>query len=189
MPRECCEAQARLPERASWCCQGRRMLFISTSCHVLQSAIRSKEDLQLRHRLQVRRQSNPEDDTGDNTHYPPVPGEGPIRKATYSFRCGCCISRHQDHSQTQQIQIVAIIATAMRAANVADFYLTKYQWKAQEILAMRAANVTDFYLTMYQSKAKNYLSGLHVLPTKLTNPKEDMSAEKEESTRRREGVS
>ena len=79
-----------------------------------------------------------EDDTRykklDNVHHSPDLDKESITKAASSFMCGCCISRNQDHTQIQQLQIMVTIATAMRAANVADFYMTKYQSKAQEML-------------------------------------------------------
>ena len=70
----------------------------------------------------------------DNVYYSPDLDKESIRKAASSFMCGCRISRKQDHTQIQQLQIMVTIATAMRAANVADFYMTKYQSKAQEML-------------------------------------------------------
>ena len=48
---------------------------------------------------------------------------------TSSFLCGCGALKRS----TGKL-IMTTLATAMRAANVADFYMTKYQSKAQEAL-------------------------------------------------------
>ena len=60
--------------------------------------------------------------------------EGPITKMASSLLCGCGLMNRQGKIQTQQAMIMITLATAMRAANVADFYMTKYQSKAQEML-------------------------------------------------------
>ena len=53
---------------------------------------------------------------------------------TASFLSGCGAFKTRTSNQCQQLLIMTTIATAMRAANVADFYMTKYQSKAQEAL-------------------------------------------------------
>ena len=57
-----------------------------------------------------------------------------MNKAAALFLCGCGLSRLQSRNRALQLIIIATLATAMRAANVADFYMTKYQSKAQEML-------------------------------------------------------
>ena len=53
---------------------------------------------------------------------------------TASFLYGCGVVKTRTSNQCQQLLIMTTIATAMRAANVADFYMTKYLSKAQEAL-------------------------------------------------------
>lgn len=55
-------------------------------------------------------------------------------KAAALLLCGCGLSLLQSRNRGLQLTIIATLATAMRAANVADFYMTKYQSKAQEML-------------------------------------------------------
>ena len=55
---------------------------------------------------------------------------------TASFLYGCGVSKTDTNNQCQQLLILATLATAMRAANVADFYMTKYLSKAQEALGL-----------------------------------------------------
>ena len=58
-----------------------------------------------------------------------------VGKAAALFLCGCGLSpQAQSRNKAVQLTIIATLATAMRAANVADFYMTKYQSKAQEML-------------------------------------------------------
>ena len=45
---------------------------------------------------------------------------------TASFLSGCGAFKTRTNNQCQQLLIMTTIATAMRAANVADFYMTKY---------------------------------------------------------------
>ena len=73
----------------------------------------------------------------DNAHDSPLFDGGSIKKIASTLLCGCGISKQKqkpEQNQVQQFMIIATIATAMRAANVADFYMTKYQSKAQEML-------------------------------------------------------
>ena len=53
---------------------------------------------------------------------------------TACFLYGCGVCKTGTGNQCQQFLIMTTLATAMRAANVADFYMTKYQSKAQEAL-------------------------------------------------------
>ena len=53
---------------------------------------------------------------------------------TVTFLYGCGGPKTRTSNQCQQLLIMRTIATAMRAANVADFYMTKYLSKAQEAL-------------------------------------------------------
>ena len=53
---------------------------------------------------------------------------------TASFLYGCGVFKTGTANQGQQLLIMTTLATAMRAANVADFYMTKYLSKAQEAL-------------------------------------------------------
>ena len=53
---------------------------------------------------------------------------------TSCFLYGCGVCKTGTGNQCQQFLIMTTLATAMRAANVADFYMTKYQSKAQEAL-------------------------------------------------------
>ena len=53
---------------------------------------------------------------------------------TASFLYGCGVAKTRTGNQCQQLLIMATLATAMRAANVADYYMTKYLSKAQEAL-------------------------------------------------------
>ena len=52
------------------------------------------------------------------------------RDYTAKLLYGCGIHKYN----AQQIRILIIVATAMRASNVANFYITKYLSKAQEAL-------------------------------------------------------
>ena len=52
------------------------------------------------------------------------------RDYTAKLLYGCGVHKYN----AQQIRILTIVATAMRASNVADFYMTKYLSKAQEAL-------------------------------------------------------
>ena len=52
------------------------------------------------------------------------------RDYTAKLLYGCGIHKYS----AQQIRILTVVATAMRASNVADFYMTKYLSKAQETL-------------------------------------------------------
>ena len=57
-----------------------------------------------------------------------------VQNLTASFLYGCGVSKTSTGNQSQQLLIMTTLATAMRAANVADFYMTKYLSKAQEAL-------------------------------------------------------
>ena len=57
-----------------------------------------------------------------------------VQKFTASFFYGCGVLQTGSGNQCQQLLILTTLATAMRAANVADFYMTKYLSKAQEAL-------------------------------------------------------
>ena len=47
---------------------------------------------------------------------------------------GWGLTRRQSRNRKMQWTILATLATAMRAAHVADFYVTKYYSKAREML-------------------------------------------------------
>ena len=49
---------------------------------------------------------------------------------TASFLYGCGVSKIGTGNRFQQVLIMTTLATAMRAANIADFYMTKYLSKA-----------------------------------------------------------
>ena len=53
---------------------------------------------------------------------------------TAFFLYGCGVVKTRTNNQCQRLLIMITLATAMRAANVADFYMTKYLSKAQEAL-------------------------------------------------------
>ena len=57
-----------------------------------------------------------------------------VQNFTASFLYGCGVLKTSTGNQCQQLLIMTTLATAMRAANVADFYMTKYLSKAQEAL-------------------------------------------------------
>ena len=57
-----------------------------------------------------------------------------FQNSTASFLYGCGVFKTGTGNQGQQLLIMTTLATAMRAANVADFYMTKYLSKAQEAL-------------------------------------------------------
>ena len=57
-----------------------------------------------------------------------------VQNLTASFLYGCGVFKTGTGNQGQQLLIMTTLATAMRAANVADFYMTKYLSKAQEAL-------------------------------------------------------
>ena len=57
-----------------------------------------------------------------------------VQNCTASFLYGCGVFKTSHGNQSQQLLIMTTLATAMRAANVADFYMTKYLSKAQEAL-------------------------------------------------------
>ena len=57
-----------------------------------------------------------------------------VQNLTSSFLYGCGVRKTSTGNQSQQLLIMTTLATAMRAANVADFYMTKYLSKAQEAL-------------------------------------------------------
>ena len=57
-----------------------------------------------------------------------------VQNFTASFLYGCGVFKTSTGNQGQQLLIMTTLATAMRAANVADFYMTKYLSKAQEAL-------------------------------------------------------
>ena len=57
-----------------------------------------------------------------------------VQNCTASFLYGCGVFKTSNGNQSQQLLIMTTFATAMRAANVADFYMTKYLSKAQEAL-------------------------------------------------------
>ena len=57
-----------------------------------------------------------------------------FQKPTASFLYGCDVRRTGTGNPCQQLLIMTTLATAMRAANIADFYMTKYLSKAQEAL-------------------------------------------------------
>ena len=135
----------------------RQSPFTSTSSDVIQSGTRSNGDLQYQKRAIPTQATDEEDylyqmraeakvqkaiiqngDTrytkADGTHNA-VPWEDTvIRKMAQSFLCGCGLARQGSHKPKEMLMIIATLATAMRAANVADFYMTKYQSKAQEML-------------------------------------------------------
>ena len=57
-----------------------------------------------------------------------------VQNFSASFLYGCGVLKTGTCNQGQQLLIMTTLATAMRAANVADFYMTKYLSKAQEAL-------------------------------------------------------
>ena len=57
-----------------------------------------------------------------------------VQNFTASFLYGCGVVKTGTGNESQRLLIMTTIATAMRAANVADFYMTKYLSKAQEAL-------------------------------------------------------
>ena len=57
-----------------------------------------------------------------------------VQNFTASFLYGCGVFKTSTGNPGQQLLIMTTLATAMRAANDADFYITKYLSKAQEAL-------------------------------------------------------
>ena len=57
-----------------------------------------------------------------------------VPNLTASFLYGGGVVKTGTGNQSQKMLIMTTLATAMRAANVADFYMTKYLSKAQEAL-------------------------------------------------------
>ena len=100
--------------------------FRSSSMDVLQATIRCNAD------YQYQKRAVPEHDPSATEHDPSATEQRQStesRNCTASFLCGCgALKRHMGKL------IMTTLATAMRAANVADFYMTKYQSKAQEAL-------------------------------------------------------
>ena len=99
----------------------------SSSQDVLQATVRSNAD------YQYQKRAVPEESTTE-TDAETAAGAATEPRGRHKFfsrlLCGC-----QELTQPQNERILAGFATAMRAANVADFYMTKYLSKAQQALS------------------------------------------------------
>jgi HAMP domain-containing protein len=93
--------------------------FRSSSQDVLQATIQCNADYQYQQRAVPEQELSATEQEQSTDSY----------KSTASFSCGCSMLKQR----TGKL-IMATLATAMRAANVADFYMTKYLSKAQEAL-------------------------------------------------------
>ena len=96
----------------------RQSPFRSSSMDVLQSTIRCNADYQYQRRAVPDLQVTEQEPSAKESH-----------NFTASFLCGCGVFK-----RSMGKLIMTTLATAMRAANVADFYMTKYLSKAQEAL-------------------------------------------------------
>ena len=107
----------------------------------LQTLAEAEHQYQMRAELEVQRQMTagtdkqyPKTDTAQETSATEQRQSQIFQNCTASLLYGCGVSKTGTGNQSQQLLIMSTLATAMRAANVADFYMTKYLSKAQEAL-------------------------------------------------------
>ena len=103
----------------------RGMPFRSSSSDVLQATIRCNAD------YQYQKRAVPDIPATEQEPNAATQGANEARQGFIGrFLVGCGGGDASNHN----VVVLAMLATAMRAANVADFYMTKYLSKAQEVL-------------------------------------------------------